>query len=72
LRTGAATVVVFLQRGEDGRYHFSGEELEVKASGNSEVDVLALTEAYSLAIETAIRRAPAQWVWMHQRWKTVC
>jgi KDO2-lipid IV(A) lauroyltransferase len=72
LRTGAPTVVVFLQRGEDGRYHLSGEELEVKASGNTEADVLALTCAYSLAIETAIRRAPAQWVWMHQRWKTVC
>jgi Kdo2-lipid IVA lauroyltransferase/acyltransferase len=72
LRTGAATVVVFLQRGKDGRYHFSGEELEVQRSGDTEADVLELTRRYSNAIETAVRRAPEQWVWMHQRWKTVC
>jgi Kdo2-lipid IVA lauroyltransferase/acyltransferase len=72
LRTGAATVVVFLQRDKAGRYHFSGEELEAKRSGDSEADVLELTRRYSLAIEAAIRRAPEQWVWMHQRWKTVC
>jgi Kdo2-lipid IVA lauroyltransferase/acyltransferase len=72
LRSGAATVVVFLQRGPDGRYHFSGEELEVVRTGNAEADVVALTRAYSAAIETAVRRAPEQWVWMHQRWKTVC
>ncbi len=72
LRTGAATVVVFLQRGPDGRYHFTGEELVAQKSGNTEADVLELTRRYSLAIETAIRRAPEQWVWMHQRWKTVC
>jgi KDO2-lipid IV(A) lauroyltransferase len=72
LRTGAATVVVFLQRGADGRYHFSGTQLSVERTGNDETDVLALTKAYSQAIETAVRRAPEQWVWMHQRWKTVC
>jgi KDO2-lipid IV(A) lauroyltransferase len=72
VRSGAATVAVFLQRGEDGRYHFSGEELDVVRSGDTEADVLALTRAYSSAIETAVRRAPEQWVWMHQRWKTVC
>jgi KDO2-lipid IV(A) lauroyltransferase len=72
LRTGAATVAVFLQRGEDGRYHFSGEELDVPRTGDTEADVLELTRRYSDCIEAAIRRAPEQWVWMHQRWKTVC
>ena len=72
LRTGAPTVVVFLQRGLDGRYHFSGEQLDVPHSGDAEADVVELTRRYSRAIETAVRRAPEQWVWMHQRWKTVC
>lgn len=72
LRTGAATVAVFLQRGPEGRYHFSGEELEVPRTDDAEKDVLELTRRYSDAIERAIRRAPEQWVWMHQRWKTVC
>jgi Kdo2-lipid IVA lauroyltransferase/acyltransferase len=72
LRTGAATVAVFLQRGPDGRYHFSGEEVDVPRTQDSEADAVELTRRYSAAIEAAIRRAPEQWVWMHQRWKTVC
>jgi Kdo2-lipid IVA lauroyltransferase/acyltransferase len=72
LRSGAATVAVFLQRGGDGRYHLSGEELDVPRTGDGEADVLELTRRYSAAIEAAIQRAPEQWVWMHQRWKTVC
>ena len=39
---------------------------------DGEADVVELTRRYSDAIEKAIRRAPEQWVWMHQRWKTVC
>jgi len=72
LRTGAATVVGFLQRGPDGRYRLSGAEVDVPHSGDAEADVVELTARYSAAIEAAVRRAPEQWVWMHQRWKTVC
>jgi Kdo2-lipid IVA lauroyltransferase/acyltransferase len=72
LRTGAPTVVVFLQRRPDGRYCLSGEVVEVPHSADTEADVVELTRRYSEAIETAVRRAPEQWVWMHQRWKTVC
>jgi len=72
LRSGAPTVAVFLQRGPDGRYHMSGQEVDVPRTDDTEADVLELTLRYSAAIETAIRRYPEQWVWMHQRWKTVC
>ena len=70
LRTGAPALVTFAQRGPDGRYHLTAAELEVPASGDREADALELTRRFSAAIEEAIRRAPAQWVWMHQRWKT--
>jgi KDO2-lipid IV(A) lauroyltransferase len=70
LRTGAAALVTFAPRGADGRYHVSAEELRVPSSGDAEADALELTRAFSAAIESAIRRTPEQWVWMHQRWKT--
>ncbi len=65
-------MVGFLQRGPDGRYRLSAALVDVPRSGDVEADVVELTARYSAAIEAAVRRAPEQWVWMHQRWKTVC
>jgi KDO2-lipid IV(A) lauroyltransferase len=69
LRTGAAVVVGFCQREGDG-YRLWMEEVPWRAGEDREADALALTAALSQRIEAAIRRAPEQWVWMHQRWKT--
>jgi Kdo2-lipid IVA lauroyltransferase/acyltransferase len=69
LRTGAAVVVGFCQReGEGYRLHMA--EVPVAPGEDREEAVLALTAELSRHIEAAIRRAPEQWVWMHQRWKT--
>jgi KDO2-lipid IV(A) lauroyltransferase len=70
LRTGAVVVVGFCQRQGDGRYALSMKEVRVAPTGEHEADVVALTAAMTQEIETAIRRAPEQWVWMHRRWKT--
>lgn len=70
LRTGAALMVGFCQRKTDGTYLLTMKELPVEPSGDREQDTLKLTERLSSEIEAAIRRAPEQWVWMHQRWKT--
>jgi KDO2-lipid IV(A) lauroyltransferase len=35
-----------------------------------EAEVLRLTAACTALLEAAIRGNPAEWVWMHQRWKT--
>lgn len=69
IRTGAAVVVGFCQR--EGRgYRLTMEEVPVPEGLEREAAALALTAALSERIEAAIRRAPEQWVWMHQRWKT--
>ncbi|WP_414639267.1 lysophospholipid acyltransferase family protein [Archangium sp.] len=69
LRTGAAVVMGFCQREGEG-YRLWMEEVPWLASGDREADTVTLTAALSQRMEAAIRRAPEQWVWMHQRWKT--
>jgi KDO2-lipid IV(A) lauroyltransferase len=70
LRTGAAVVVGFCQRQADGRYRVAMKQVEPESTGDREADAVALTAKMTWEIEQAIRRAPAQWVWMHRRWKT--
>jgi len=69
IRTGAAVVVGFCQREANG-YRLTMEEVPLPTEQDREAAALALTAALSQRIEAAIRRAPEQWVWMHQRWKT--
>ncbi len=70
LRTSAPVVVAFCQRKPDGAYRISIDEVSFEPTGEREVDVVSLTARLTARIEEAIRRAPAQWVWMHRRWKT--
>jgi Kdo2-lipid IVA lauroyltransferase/acyltransferase len=70
LKTGAAVVVGFCQRKEDGRYRLSMKEILPRQTGDAENDVVALTQDLTAEIESAIRRTPEQWVWMHRRWKS--
>jgi KDO2-lipid IV(A) lauroyltransferase len=65
LRTGAAVVMGFCRREADGRYQLSMRELPT-----SGLEATALTSRMTAEIEAAIRAAPEQWVWMHQRWKS--
>jgi KDO2-lipid IV(A) lauroyltransferase len=72
LKTGAAVVPGFLVwEAVERRYvlHF-GEPVEFRATGNSESDIVALTQACTAVIEDWVRRYPDQWLWIHRRWKT--
>ncbi len=70
LRTNAAMMVAFCQRKEDGTYRVYVDDVSFEPTGEPEADVVSLTARLTARIEEAIRRAPAQWVWMHRRWKT--
>jgi KDO2-lipid IV(A) lauroyltransferase len=74
LRFGAAVIVVTCAR--RGPRAVDGHRLDVvevayeAAAADREAEVLRLTAACAAVQEDAIRRRPAEWVWMHQRWKT--
>jgi Kdo2-lipid IVA lauroyltransferase/acyltransferase len=74
LRFGAAVLVVTChRRGPRGRHghRLDVEEVPVRLDApDREAEVLRLTAACAALQERAIRRHPAEWVWMHQRWKT--
>jgi Kdo2-lipid IVA lauroyltransferase/acyltransferase len=72
LKTGAAVVPGFLVwEAAEGRYvlHFA-ERVEFAATGDTESDIVALTQACTAVIEAWVRRYPDQWLWIHRRWKT--
>lgn len=74
LRTGAA-VLVFTGHRRGPRVG-DGHEIEVvevpvdAGAADREAEVVRITAACTELQEAAIRRHPAEWVWMHQRWKT--
>ncbi len=74
LRFGAAVLVGTSHR--RGPRPGDGHELEVvelvydRVPADRESEVRRLTAAAVAEQESAIRRHPSEWVWMHRRWKT--
>ena len=65
IRTRAPAVSVFIER-RRGRLHIRFNEV----IDTREIDdPVALTAVITQDIEEQIRRAPEQWVWMHDRWR---
>ena len=67
LRTGAPVVPIFLRREPDGRHCIEmGAALPPPEDGL----VTTYTTTFNRVLEATIRRAPEQWLWMHDRWRT--
>jgi KDO2-lipid IV(A) lauroyltransferase len=69
-RTGAPTVTGFISRRAGGGHVIEVENVSIRSTLDHHADDVATTARLTEAIETAIRARPADWVWMHQRWRT--
>jgi KDO2-lipid IV(A) lauroyltransferase len=70
VRLGAAMIFGCAHRVAGNLHRIVLRRIDVGRSGDREVDSLALTAAATRAIEDEIRAKPAEWVWMHPRWRT--
>jgi KDO2-lipid IV(A) lauroyltransferase len=71
LRTGSPIVPAFIHREDTGIHRVVvGAPLALPPPGDVEAAVVILTARCTEAIEAAIRTAPDQWLWMHDRWRT--
>ena len=70
MKTGAAIVPMAIHRQKDETHLITIERpLKLVCTGDPEGDILANTAACTAVLERFVRRHPAQWVWMHNRWK---
>ena len=67
-RAGAPIVPMAIHRLADDT-HLVTVRPPIRSAGKAPEDVESTTSAYTAELERFIRRAPAQWVWMHDRWK---
>lgn len=67
-RAGAPIVPMAVHRLPDDT-HLVTVRPPIRPVGATPEDVEKTTSAYTAELERFIRRAPAQWVWMHDRWK---
>jgi Kdo2-lipid IVA lauroyltransferase/acyltransferase len=71
LRTGTPIIPAFIRREADGTHRVVIKPaLAAPPPGELERAIVTLTARCTEAIETAIREAPDQWLWMHDRWRT--
>ena len=69
LRTGAPVVPVAGYHEPGGRYRIVFDAPLWPAGEDDPATTLAFTRRCLEASETAIRRHPEQWLWLHRRWK---
>jgi Kdo2-lipid IVA lauroyltransferase/acyltransferase len=71
LRTRTPIVPIFIRRTGVARHHVRVEPPLVPAASNEADEMIVeLTARCTRVIEAAIRRAPEQWLWAHDRWRT--
>lgn len=69
-QSGAPALAGFIRQKTGGGHQIEAVELPLHSGGEPEETDRLNTAKLTEAIETAIRQRPADWVWMHQRWRT--
>ena len=70
LRSGAPVFIGTAERAPDGRYDVRIRRIPDPPPGDADARAVALTAAYTAALEAAVRARPEQYFWHHRRWKT--
>ncbi|MFZ2904925.1 MAG: lysophospholipid acyltransferase family protein [Cyclobacteriaceae bacterium] len=71
MKTGATVVPTIIHLRDDLIQEINCyPEIPMTITGDEEADLIVNTQKMSDATENEIRKFPAQWVWMHERWKT--
>ncbi len=71
LKAGSPVLPAFIRRSGDGHIIEIGEELILDRSDGGEKAVYANTVKMSQSIEEYIGQNPAEWLWIHRRWKRI-
>jgi KDO2-lipid IV(A) lauroyltransferase len=70
-KTGTPVVPAFIRRTERGHVIEIGEEIPLDTSADSDAALFNDTVNFSRTIEDFIRQYPADWLWIHRRWKRI-
>lgn len=68
-RTGMPAVTAYAVRMPSGFVRITVKPVTLTATGDAVADSAANTAAFTAETERVIRAQPAQWVWMHERWR---
>lgn len=70
-RTGAAIIPCFIIRQKDDTHKIVFEKpLELEEGKDDKEDILINIQKLTVIIESYIRKYPAEWSWIHRRWKS--
>ena len=70
-KTGSPIIPMAILRKSKNRYMIIVKpRVELSFSGDREKDLVDVTQKYTRVLESIIREYPAQWLWMHDRWKS--
>lgn len=70
-KTGSPIIPMAILREGKNRYKIVVKpRVQLGVSGDREQDLIDVTQEYTSVLESIIREHPAQWLWMHDRWKS--